>query len=124
MYSVKLIKEDIKKVTAMMNVISDFADGRAFRICDIPIEKRKNYFTIEKKWSWINNKEQFDFTGATARALCDRGLLEKVGTEDFIYEEYNGRKCIGTRAIYRCTGKTVEDYKNALALLIPKAILA
>ena len=124
MYSVKLIKEDIRKVTAMMNVISDFADGRAFRVCDIPIEKRKNYFSIEKKWSWCDNVEKFDFTGSTARALCDRGLLEVVGTEDFIYEEYHGRKCIGTRAIYRCTGKTVEDYKNALALLIPKAILA
>ena len=51
-------------------------------------------------------------------------LQEHFATEDFIYQEYNGRKCIGTRTIYRCTGKTVEDYKNALALLIPKAILA
>ena len=46
MYSVKLIKEDIKKVTAMMNVISDFADGRTFRICDIPIEKLKKTIYI------------------------------------------------------------------------------
>lgn len=121
MYSVNLIKEDIKKVETMMNVISDFADGQKFRICDIPAEKRKNYYVKRNSWGY---DEKFDFNGSTARALCDRGLLEKVDVEDFIYQEYNGRKCIGTRAYYRCTGKTVEDYKNALALLIPKAILA
>lgn len=121
MYSVNLIKEDIKKVNAMMNAISDFADGQKFRICDIPTKKRENYYTKKNSWGHC---EKFDFNGSTALALIERGLLEKVGTEDFIYEEYNGRKCIGTRAYYRCTGKTVEDYKNALALLIPKAILA
>ena len=121
MYSVNLIKKDIEKVNAMMNVISDFADGTPFKVCDIPIEKRKGYYTKVNSWDY---KEKFDFTGSTARALCDRGLLEVVGTEDFIYVEYNGRKCIGTHAVYRCTGKTVEDYKNALAFLIPKAILA
>ena len=120
MYSVELIKEDIKKVEAMMKVVDDFANGRKFRICDIPLEKRKNYYVKQNTWCGV---DRFDFTGATARALCDRGLLEKVDTEDFIYEEYNGRKCIGTRAYYRCTGRTVEDYKSALALLIPKAIL-
>lgn len=121
MYSVNLIKEDIKKVNAMMNVISDFADGRPFRVCDIPESKRRNYYEKRNLWGYT---EKFDFNGSTAFALCERGLLEKITTEDCIYEDcYSGRKCIGTRAIYRCTGKTAEDYKNALAILIPKAIL-
>lgn len=122
MYSVNLIKKDIEKIETMMNVISDFADGTPFRICDISAEKRSCYYTKRNSWGYC---EKFDFTGASARALCDRGLLEKVGTEDFVYVEYSsGRKCIGTRAIYKVTGKTIEDYKNALAFLIPKAILA
>lgn len=122
MYSVEMIKKDIQRVEAMMKVVSDFADGKPFRVADIPLEKREGY-RIEH-YVWGDYDTPIDFTGATARALCDRGLLEKVGTEDFIYVEYRGRKCVGTRAIYKCTGKTIEDYKNALALLIPKAILA
>lgn len=122
MYSVTMIKKDIEKVNAMMNAISDFADGTPFKICDIPSTKCLNYYTKTNSWGYT---EKFDFNGSTARALCDRGLLEVVGTEDYIYKErHGGRKCVGTRAIYRCTGKTIEDYKNALALLIPKAILA
>ncbi len=122
MYSVTMIKKDIEKVNAMMNAISDFADGTPFRICDIPSTKCLNYYTKTTSWGYT---EKLDFNGSTARALCDRGLLEVVGTEDYIYKErYGGRKCVGTRAIYKCTGKTIEDYKNALALLIPKVILA
>lgn len=120
MYSVKMIKEDICKVDAMLKAISDFADGRPFRVCDIPDEKRKGYYTKRNSWGHC---EKFDFNGSTATALRDRGLLEVVDTEDFVYHD-GYRKCVGTRAIYRCTGKTIEDYKNALALLIPKAILA
>lgn len=120
MYSVTMIKKDIEKVNAMMNAISDFADGTPFRICDIPSTKCLNYYTKTNSWGY---KEKFDFNGSTARALCDRGLLEVVGTEDFIYRDGYGKR-VGTRAIYRCTGKTIEDYKNALAFLIPKAILA
>lgn len=120
MYSVKMIKEDICKVDAMLKAISDFADGIPFRICDIPDGKRKGYYRKTNSWGYT---ETFDFNGSTASALIDRGLLEVVGTEDFIYHD-GYKKCVGTRAFYKCTGKTIEDYKSALALLIPKAILA
>lgn len=123
MYAIKEMKKDLKRVEAMMNVISDFADGeQTFRLCDIPTEKCSNYFTLENSWGWT---DKFDFTGNSLSALCKRGLLEVVGKEDFIYEmPYSHRKSVGTRNIYRCTGYTFEDYKKTLAELVYKALLA
>ena len=123
MYAIKEMKTDLKRVEAMMKVISDFADGeKSFRLCDIPLEKRKNYLVLENSWGAYN---KFDFNGSSLSALCDRGLLEVVGSEDFIYEvPWGSRKYVGTRNFYRCTGYTFEDYKKTLAELTYKALVA
>lgn len=127
MYSVNLIKKDIKKVEAMMNVISEFADGRPFRFRDIPKEKLEKYYTYTVNPSWYYGrpyKVSVDFGHSTMHALCERGLVEVIAKEEYTWTDEFGEEHKNGRSIYKCTGKTIDDYKSALALLIPKAILA
>lgn len=115
MYAVETMKEDVQKIEAMFKVLGEFADGRVFAVKDIPEERRVRYF--KGKHDWCAN----DFTGASMEALCRRGLAERVKFEDYIYEKH-GRKYVGTRKLYRCTGIAPSEYREALSQLVGKAI--
>jgi len=115
MYSIDRIKEDVNRIEAMFQVLGEFTDGRTFVVNDIPEDRRRNYF--RGRWDWCS----VDFTGASMNALCRRGLAEVVKTEDYIYER-GGRKYVGTRALYRCTGIAPSEYRATLATLVGRAI--
>lgn len=121
MYAINKLKEDVARVELMLKVVEDFADGREFAVKDIDESKRKNY---APSLSWICGKA--DFTGASMDALVRRGLAEVVRTEDYIYiyKDYGckERKAVGTRSIYRLTGKTIEDYKAVMSKAIVLAV--
>lgn len=121
MYAIDELKRDVARTEKMLKVVEDFTDGSEFTVKDIPIEKRRKY-APNLKSSWLGNA---DFTGASMDALCRRGLAEVVRTEDYIYtyKDYGReRKAVGTRSIYRLTGKTIEDYKAVMSKAITLAV--
>lgn len=117
MYFTDEMVRDVKRVKAMLKVVEDFANGEQFRCCDIPFEKRHNYYSEGRGWY----KEEYSFGGGALTALVNRGFLEVVGTEEYIYHAklWNGdiEKGVGERKIYRHTGATLEEYIETLCQL-------
>lgn len=123
MFAINALKKDMTVVEKMLAVVEDFTDGREFRLCDIPIEKRTNY----KKGCEHGYLCHYDFTGASMDALVRRGLAEVVGKEDYIWtwEDWRGKshKEVGTRRIYKLNSRTIDDYKKIMARAITLAVV-
>lgn len=123
MYQIEAIAEDVRKITAMFEVLGEFTDGREFCCKDIPTERKKKYFAPRGKFTCN------DFSGASLRALCRRGILEKTREEDYIYEykTYNSnktKKAVGSRQYYKCVVPNVSEYQKVLAELTFKKIMS
>lgn len=121
MYAIDELKRDVARTELMLKVVEDFTDGSEFTVKDIDESKRKNYAPSLHGCG----VSKADFTGASMDALCRRGLAEVVKTEDYIYtyKDYGReRKAVGTRTIYRLTGKTIEDYKAVMSKAISLAV--
>ena len=123
MFAINALKEDMAIVEKMLTVVEDFIDGREFRVCDIPIEKRTHY----RKGCEFGSLCYYDFTGTSMSALIRRGLAEVVGEEDYIWtwEDWRGKthKEVGTRKIYKLNGRTIDDYKKIMARAITLAVV-
>lgn len=119
MYQIEALKADVEMVKAMLNVIEPFKNVDSFRYCDIEKEVKKGY----RKSPYVLFRRS-DFTGSSLAQLVRRGLIEVVGTEDYIYEDRRGKKRVGTRNIYRHSGLTIEDYKTTLAKMTYQKIMS
>jgi hypothetical protein len=125
MYQIDRIAEEMKMVKAMLKVLEAVPNKERFVCSDIPAERRRNYY---KPTGCGYMNDWHDFTGASLSALVERGFLEVLGTEDYIYteEDWRGKthKRIGERKIYKVVEDvTFEDYKQIFAELLYKKIL-
>lgn len=120
MYTVKRIEKEMAMVKAMFEVLDTIPNKERFSINDIDEKFKNDFYRIDlyphRYWS---KEEKIFFTGSSLKALVKRGIIEAIDTEDYIYVEYSGKKCVGTRTIYRMDEDiTFEDYKRTFAELM------
>lgn len=126
MYTVKTIEKEMTMVKAMFEVLDTVPNKERFSINDIDEKFKTDFYRIDvyphRYWS---HEEKIWFTGSSLKALADRGIIEAIDKEDYIYvDPYNNRKCVGTRNIYRMANDvTFEDYKSTFAELLYKKIM-
>lgn len=123
MYTVKNIMEDFEMVKAMLKVIDTVPNKERFTLADIgDFYKTHPYRTITNDRRYTYHDDYFYFKGASLKALVNRGLIEKIGEEDYIWEEegYRGKihKHVGTRNVYRVADVSFDTYKQTFANLI------
>lgn len=120
MYTVKRIEKEMAMVKAMFEVLDTIPNKERFSINDVDEKFKKDSYRIDvyPHRYWSHEKKIF-FTGSSLKALADRGIIEIIDKEDYIYVEYSGKKCVGTRNIYRMADNvTFEDYKKTFAELM------
>ena len=117
---IKTLNKELEFVQNALRVLEDYEVGDCFTINDIPAQKRLGYYEEMRCVRGYHFKDKVSFTGATAKALLARGILEVSCCKEVPLRIKEGVTIKCPINIYRLA-KTYNEYKEELCRQIEQA---
>lgn len=113
----KTLNKELEFVQNALRVLEDYEVGDCFTLNDIPEERKAEYRTGRNRWG----THRIYFTGATAKALLARGILEVSCCREVTLRIKEGVTIKCPINIYRLV-KTYDEYKEELCQQIAQVL--
>lgn len=122
----KKIEEDVTNTVAVIEALNEYADGREFKVADVPNNDRY-LIKVPYEWGGRQYMRKSSISGSAMVALCNRGVARVVRKEkDYVCigENYKGQPIyINVNVnVYRVT-QSAEEYKRNILLEIADTLL-